>query len=114
MRKRFLRNLIICSTLILTTSIAGVIAGHDSSSWNFVKKLKKGVMCEINYSTSNITLFLVNSASIKGKSRASKNAIKHGILSKDLVVSGEKRHNIRHFVKILLKTCIQKVLWKLY
>ncbi len=28
--------------------------------------------------------------SIEGKSRASKNAIKQGILSKDLVVSGEK------------------------
>lgn len=28
--------------------------------------------------------------SIEGKSRASKNAMKHGILSKNLVVSGEK------------------------
>lgn len=43
-------------------------------------------------------------ASIEGKSRASKNAIKHGILSKDLVVSGEKPSEYQSFRQNLIET----------
>jgi hypothetical protein len=43
-------------------------------------------------------------ASIEGKSRASKNAIKHGILSKDLVVSGEKLSEYQAFRHNLIDT----------
>jgi len=42
-------------------------------------------------------------ASIEGKSRASKNAIKHGVLSKDLVVSGEKTSEYQAFHQNLIE-----------
>lgn len=41
---------------------------------------------------------------IEGKSRASKNALKHGILSKDLVVSGEKLSEYQAFRHNLIDT----------
>jgi hypothetical protein len=42
--------------------------------------------------------------SIEGKSRASKNAIKHGILSKNLVFSGEKTSEYQAFRQNLIET----------
>jgi hypothetical protein len=42
--------------------------------------------------------------SIEGKSRASKNAMKHGILSKNLVVSGEKTSEYQSFRQNLIDT----------
>jgi len=42
-------------------------------------------------------------ASIEGKSRASKNAMKHGILSKNLVVSGEKTSEYQAFLQNLIE-----------
>jgi hypothetical protein len=40
--------------------------------------------------------------SMEGKSRASKNAMKHGILSKNLVVSGEKTSEYQAFRQNLI------------
>lgn len=42
--------------------------------------------------------------SIEGKSRASKNAMKHGILSKNLVVFGEKTSEYQAFLQNLIET----------
>lgn len=42
--------------------------------------------------------------SIEGKSRASKNAMKHGILSKNLVISGEKPSEYQLFRQNLIDT----------
>lgn len=42
--------------------------------------------------------------SIDGKSRASKNAIKHGIFSKNLVVSGEKPSEYHSFRQNFIET----------
>lgn len=43
-------------------------------------------------------------STIEGKMRSSKNAIKHGLLSKDLVVSGEKMSEYQAFRQNLIET----------
>ena len=50
------------------------------------------------------TLKSTGPTSLEGKSRASKNAMKHGILSKNLVVSGEKTSEYQAFRQNLIET----------
>lgn len=70
-------------------------------------KLKQGVAMttekQIEANREN-ALKSTGPVSLEGKSRASKNALKYGILSKDLVVSGEKVSEYQAFRQSLIET----------